>query len=594
MKTQTLLSSQTLLTASCAFTLALASCGGGGGGGAQGQAGLLPGAARFSFEGLDLEETLVIPSEGTAASSDLLLAGLFGETDGTLSLFQTRLSADGEVLNAYRSPLDSGVWPGVWLGVAMGTTEHRGDAAAFTSPVHLWGGLRQDDGGWCADVDLADGRYIEDTVLYEDGAVGALLRRVDPFANKLILTYEELRADGSTAIAVEFPGFYLPNMPLALGLVQDANGTEFPIVAGVVDQGVGAESISTIGVIDRASGTLARTATSASVDAPIEEIRIADAPGAGSAWVVISRSYLGMSVTEITRVDTVDANGTPVQGLPEVMGSNLLGWSSSTGSLGLGATSALHGAHLGEAFSKMLYLAGTTQDTVTQQLRPAWLGFDAVSTSIEWSQLSAGIECAPGHQPEVVQGPAQGEVVLKAVVQDAAGETSTIVAEAAALTGELAGGRLLDTGFIAQSVQRFGDGLALGRISGAPSIAQLELVAPGLESTATIDLLDGAGDVYTDIRVAQDAYWQRGLLAGGSDQGLYVISALDAAARADASGVLTEREPLDGPGAAVMAEVPATVLPFTFVPQAEAFMLTVQPELVVQAPVAVSLQATQL
>ena len=68
----------------------------------------------------------------------------------------------------------------------MGTTEHRGDAAAFTSPVHLWGGLRQDDGGWCAEVDLTDGRYIEDTVLYEDGAVGALLRRVDPFANKLI------------------------------------------------------------------------------------------------------------------------------------------------------------------------------------------------------------------------------------------------------------------------------------------------------------------------------------------------------------------------------------------------------------------------
>ena len=66
-----------------------------------------------------------------------------------------------------------------------------------------------------AEVDLTDGRYIEDTVLYEDGAVGALLRRVDPFANKLILTYEELRADGSTAIAVEFPGFYLPNMPLA-------------------------------------------------------------------------------------------------------------------------------------------------------------------------------------------------------------------------------------------------------------------------------------------------------------------------------------------------------------------------------------------
>ncbi len=590
MKTNTLLSSETLLTTSCALTIALASCGGGGGGGAQGQAGLLPGAARYSFEGLDLDETLVTLSAGDAASSDLVLAGLYAETSGAMSLFQTRLSADGEVLAAHRSPFASGAW----IGVYMGTTEHRGDTAAFTSPVHLWGGLRQDDGGWCAEVDLSDSRSIVDTVLYADGAVGALLRRTDPFANKLILTYEELRSDGTTAIAVEFPGFYLPSMPLALGLVQDANGIESPIVAGVVDQGAGSESRATIGVIDRMSGTLARTQTFTNLDAPIENIQIAGAPGAGSAWVVISRGYLGMAVTEVTKVDTVDAQGAPLQGLPQVTASNLLGWSSATGFLGMNATGALHGASLGEESSQVLYIAGTTEDTVTQDLHPAWIGFDAESSSILWSRVATGVESAFNQQPEIVEGPAEGEVVIKAVVEDAAGSASTIVAEVAALSGDIVGGQLLSTEFIARTVQRFGDGLALSRINTAPSMAQVELVAPGLDSTVTLDLLDGAGDLLTDANVAQAAYWQRGLLAGGSDQGLYVISALDAAARADASQVLTERESLQGSGAAQLTLLSATVLPFTFAPQAEAFMLTVQPELIAQTPEPISLNAEQL
>ena len=194
----------------------------GGGGGAAADAGLLPGAARYSLDVADLDEALVASSHGIAFPFDHFLAGQFLTVDGTeTALWQATLDEDGEPVAAHRADLAG---PFFSLALISGSVEHRGTGGrVLVGRPHLWGGGRQADGGWCAVIDEAGPYTIVDTVLFATGGMGALLQAADA-GRPVLLAYEEYDADGTQVLAVDLPGPFLSGTICSIGLVTSPDG----------------------------------------------------------------------------------------------------------------------------------------------------------------------------------------------------------------------------------------------------------------------------------------------------------------------------------------------------------------------------------
>ena len=158
--------------------LTLMTACGGCGGGKLGASALLPGAARYEFEGIDVEETVVAGSHGEALSpTSCWEAGCSLPVSLTIGCGTHASTEAASPSLRTRSCCSTG-----WIGGALQdwSLEHRGVGSSFHSRIHVWGGARAADGGWCSVMDANDPCNVLDTVLYADGSVGALLASLDP------------------------------------------------------------------------------------------------------------------------------------------------------------------------------------------------------------------------------------------------------------------------------------------------------------------------------------------------------------------------------------------------------------------------------
>ena len=550
MKTPSLLTAPSVL----ALTLlgALAACGGGGGGGAAAGAAL-PGALRLNPAGADLVELFVAPSSGAALESDIVLTGSFLE-DTSLSMFQVQLDPQGRVLTGYAAEAPIPIVSVVLASQA----EHRGSATAFTSPGHVWGGLRQQDGGWCGFIDLGTDKSIVDSVLFEDGGVAVLIHELGPGAGEFSLTYEEYLPDGTPSFTVELPDPFVDGVLPSMGLVQEPGGQESPVIAARQ----ASTAITWIGILDRVSGGVEAFLTSTPVPTPVLDLEVVDAPGSGHAWVVGRRDLGGSEVAEVIEVRTTDDQGAPLPAGPVVERSRAVAFPAGQGFVGFTAGVAFHGAELGEEYVDRLYLSGTTADSTTGDFAPCWLAWELGSDLAPWVRVAVDVT-ALGQTDftDIVPSPNPGRVMAAATVISSDGSLATALNEFDASTGGQTVAMYYDTSFIAQGLQRAGDGLALQRVdlSTGNAIGQVEWVAGDLWPEFAVDLQDGPSDGLVELRNPQGAYWQRALVAGGSAEGLYAISLLDPVARAEASAVLTESSPQLGLDEAFFSNVPQMV-----------------------------------
>lgn len=522
--------------ASLSLLALLSACGGGGGGGGQAVATGLPGAIRLQPVGISATEYLVAPSTGQALGSDILLAGGYF-TGANPGLLQARLDNQGELLGAFMAEITDPIAS----AILAQRVEHRGDAVAFTSPAHVWGGVRQADGGWCGMLDLSAGKSILDSVLFEGGGVGVLLYEGGPGAGEATLTYEEYLADGTPSFTVELPGPFLAGPLPSMGLVTHPGGLEYPVIVGCQDT-----TISTwVGMLNRTSGGIDVTTSFVAAPAPLVDLEVIDAPGSDSAWIVGSRESGTTPLVEVLEVQTTDDQGAPLPFGPEVARTRVVGFPAGLGYVGIALGNAVHGAELGAEFQDLLFLSGVTEDETTGDPYPCWFAWERGLDFGPWARVAVDITAAFGGEYEqIIPSPNPGRVVTAAVVQNSGGTFSTIVNEFDAATGGQTAAAYYDTLFTAQDMQRVGDGIALSRVTGLGGLAsQVEWIAGDLWPEFSLELRDGATDQLAESQNPMGAYPDRALLAGGSADGLYLISMLDSAARAQASGILTESPP---------------------------------------------------
>lgn len=524
--------------ASLSLLALLSACGGGGGG--QAVATGLPGAIRLQPVGISPNEYLVATSTGQALGSDILLAGAYF-TDANPGLVQARLDNQGELLGAFMAEITD---PVVSALLAQ-RVEHRGDAVAFTSPAHVWGGVRQVDGGWCGMLDLTAGKSILDSVLFEGGGVGVLLYEGGPGAGEATLTYEEYLADGTPSFTVELPGPFLVGPLPSMGLVSHPSGLEYPVIVGSQV----ATTATWVGMLNRTSGGVDVTTSLVAAPVPLVGLEVIDAPGSDSAWIVGSRESGTTPLVEVLEVRTTDDQGAPLPFGPEVARSRVVGFPAGLGYVGIALGSAVHGAELGAEFQDLLFLSGVTEDETTGDLYPCWFAWERGLDFGPWARVAVGVTAAfGGEYDQIIPSPNPGRVATAAYVENSGSTFSTIVNEFDAATGVQTAAASYDTLFAAQDMRRVGEGIALSRVTGLGGLAsQVEWIAGDLGQEFSFELRDGATDELAEFQNPMGAYPDRALLAGGSTDGLYVISMLDPVARAQASGILTESPPELGP-----------------------------------------------
>lgn len=524
--------------ASLSLLALLSACGGGGGG--QAVATGLPGAIRLQPVGISPNEYLVATSTGQALGSDILLAGAYF-TDANPGLLQARLDNQGELLGAFMAEITD---PVVSALLAQ-RVEHRGDAVAFTSPAHVWGGVRQVDGGWCGMLDLTAGKSILDSVLFEGGGVGVLLYEGGPGAGEATLTYEEYLADGTPSFTVELPGPFLVGPLPSMGLVSHPSGLEYPVIVGSQV----ATTATWVGMLNRTSGGVDVTTSLVAAPVPLVGLEVIDAPGSDSAWIVGSRESGTTPLVEVLEVRTTDDQGAPLPFGPEVARSRVVGFPAGLGYVGIALGSAVHGAELGAEFQDLLFLSGVTEDETTGDLYPCWFAWERGLDFGPWARVAVGVTAAfGGEYDQIIPSPNPGRVATAAYVENSGSTFSTIVNEFDAATGVQTAAASYDTLFAAQDMRRVGEGIALSRVTGLGGLAsQVEWIAGDLGQEFSFELRDGATDELAEFQNPMGAYPDRALLAGGSTDGLYVISMLDPVARAQASGILTESPPELGP-----------------------------------------------
>lgn len=524
--------------ASLSLLALLSACGGGGGG--QAVATGLPGAIRLQPVGISPNEYLIATSTGQALGSDILLAGAYF-TDANPGLVQARLDNQGELLGAFMAEITD---PVVSALLAQ-RVEHRGDAVAFTSPAHVWGGVRQVDGGWCGMLDLTAGKSILDSVLFEGGGVGVLLYEGGPGAGEATLTYEEYLADGTPSFTVELPGPFLVGPLPSMGLVSHPSGLEYPVIVGSQV----ATTATWVGMLNRTSGGVDVTTSLVAAPVPLVGLEVIDAPGSDSAWIVGSRESGTTPLVEVLEVRTTDDQGAPLPFGPEVARSRVVGFPAGLGYVGIALGSAVHGAELGAEFQDLLFLSGVTEDETTGDLYPCWFAWERGLDFGPWARVAVGVTAAfGGEYDQIIPSPNPGRVATAAYVENSGSTFSTIVNEFDAATGVQTAAASYDTLFAAQDMRRVGEGIALSRVTGLGGLAsQVEWIAGDLGQEFSFELRDGATDELAEFQNPMGAYPDRALLAGGSTDGLYVISMLDPVARAQASGILTESPPELGP-----------------------------------------------
>lgn len=576
------------LTPLCALALLSACGGGGGGGGAAADAGLLPGAARYSLDVADLDEALVASSHGTAFPFDHFLAGQFLTVGGTeTALWQATLDEDGEPVAAHRAEV-----PGPFFNLALisGSVEHRGTEVGYSSVAHLWGGGRQADGGWCAVIDEAGPYTIVDTVLFATGGMGALLQAADAGSGGVLLAYEEYDADGTQVLAVDLPGPFLSGTICSIGLVTSPDGVEWPVVAATKTSNL----LTWVGTIDRGAAEVSITATTTVTPTSVTELEVVDAPGARSAWIVGTRvTATGTRLLEAIEIHTEDEAGQQLPDGPAVAQSDTVGFAVAGGYQGFDFLRAIHGREIGGQFEASLFLCGETEDTALAEDKAAWFAWEGGAVSATWVRVAVDVGDQIG---SVLMEPAgtPGQVAAAAVVSNLAG-FSSVVTEFDVATGELVMGSYYDTEFFVQEMQPAGSGLLLRRVGGTPLTVELEGVRGDLTADFGALLIDGPGDTLPEIEGLQRAYADRGLVAGGSDQGLYVINVLDPAARAQASAVLTDLPPVLGPEEAFFSSTAAVVgIGNQAVPQGTEALVPAAPRLVPQAVVPMGIEGSEL
>ena len=525
----------------------------GGGGGNPGASALLPGAARYEFEGIDVEEAVVAGSHGEALPSGLLLGGgLLSPGFADDRLWHARLDGGGQPVAAHQVVLPTG-----WIGGALQdwSLEHRGAGSSFHSRVHVWGGARATDGGWCSVIDANDPCNVVDTVLFEDGSVGALLASLDPVSGACALSYEEFLPDGSLALSHDLPGSFLSPNICSIGLVQRPDGLESTVIAALQ----GTELATWIGVIDRPSGDISVTRTATASPTEVTGLEVVDAYGANSAWVVATRSLSGTPLVEAIQIRTTDDLGQPLLGAPAVAHAQTVSFLAASGYVGLEPRHALHGAEAGPDSADTLFLACQTQDTTASEARAVWVAWEAGAVNATWATIAAGVSSPSLHCVHMAPSGAPGRVAVAANVVSPSGEFSTIVGELDAASGAAWGGRLHDTAMFVETLQATSDGLLLHRRDVVAPALEVEGVRGDMTFDFAAALTDGVGDSLLELEGVQRAYSERGLMAGGSDQGLYVLDVVDPLARADASSIVTELPPASGPEAAFLGSSPFVV-----------------------------------
>lgn len=570
---------------SLTLALALASCGGGG----DAVAPPVALALRVSPTGLDLTESLISRSMGTALASDVLLGGFLLQTGGTASAFHLQLDSQGGVQGGHRADVPFAVAS----ALNASRIEHRGSRVVSTSPLHVWGGVRDEDGGWCAFLDPTAGSSILDTVLFANGGVGVLIYASGPGVGEYRLTYEELLPDGTPSFALELPGPFLSGASPSIGLVARPDGIEYPVIAALKDSSV----LTWIGILNRSSGGL-ETYTTTTVSSPtgVTDLEVVDAPGSTLTWVVGQRVVNSVGALEATAIRTVDDQGDPLPGDPEVESSALLGVAAATDYAGFDLEGVLHGQSVLGAGSEALFFSGTTEDIANATDQPAWFGWERGAAASSWIRIAVDVTGFAGVGSVLLSPSAQPGKVLAAcsVANQGAGITS-LVAEFDGVTGELSGGTYYDTEFLVQELQASGSGIALSRIGGVPATSQVEWVHGDLSPGFTGELLDGAGDALPEFENPQRAYPELGLVAGGSDQGIYLISILDPLARSRASDIFAESDPLLGPQQAFFSDLSAVVaLDMLVAPLGLETPGGLAPKLVPSPPLQLTFSATDL
>ena len=441
----------------------------------------------------------------------LAYEGLAHQDGAHPGLLQARLDNQGEFLGAFMAEITDPIAS----AILAQRVEHRGDAVAFTSPAHVWGGVRQADGGWCGMLDLSAGKSILDSVLFEDGGVAVLIHELGPGAGEFSLTYEEYLPDGSPSFTVELPAPFVDGVLPSMGLVQEPGGQESPVIAARQ----ASTAITWIGILDRVSGGVEAFLTSTPVPTPVLDLEVVDAPGSGHAWVVGRRDLGGSEVAEVLEVRTTDDQGSPLPDGPVVERSRAVAFPAGQGFVGFTAGAAFHGAELGEESADRLYLSGTTADSTTGDFAPCWLAWELGSDLAPWVRVAVDVT-APGPTAftDIVPSPNPGRVMAAATVISSDGSLATALNEFDASTGGQTVAMYYDTTFIAQGLQRAGDGLALQQVdlSTGNAIGQVEWVAGDLWPEFAVELQDGPSDGLVELRNPQGAYWQRALVAGGS------------------------------------------------------------------------------
>ena len=523
----------------------LAACGGGGG--ASGAAGLLPGAARYGFDGLDVSETIVAGSHGEAPGSDLLLGGMLVSAaagGAETLLYQTHLDALGrpEAAHQVSFPMDLANF-----ALETWSLEHRGAHSAFVSGLHVWGAGRSSDGGWCALFDEANPALILDSVLFVDGGIGTLLYWFDPGSGEGRLAYEEFGPDGSVILAAELPGTVQSPDVCSMGLVRSPDGTEWPVIAGAQ----AANLVTWIGVVDRVHAEVSITLTTTVSPTEVTAIQVVDAPNADSAWVLATRYLSGTPVVEAVQVRTTELDGVPIGGTPIVAFANTVSFLVASGYRGLECRTALHGAEVGPDSANTLLLAGVTEDMASSERRAVWVAWEGGEVNASWTTVVEGVSTPSLLGLQLATSPRAGRIAVSANVVSPTGEATAVVGELDIETGALVDGSYYDTAFLVHELQATEKGLLLHRQEMLGTALEIEAVREDLTCEFSVSLVDGAGDTILEPDALQRAYSDRGLVAGGSDQGLYVIDLLDPLARADASSVVSDLPPASGPEAAV-------------------------------------------
>lgn len=394
-------------------------------------------------------------------------------------------------------------------------------------------------------LDLTAGKSILDSVLFEGGGVGVLLYEGGPGAGEATLTYEEYLADGTPSFTVELPGPFLVGPLPSMGLVSHPSGLEYPVIVGSQV----ATTATWVGMLNRTSGGVDVTTSLVAAPVPLVGLEVIDAPGSDSAWIVGSRESGTTPLVEVLEVRTTDDQGAPLPFGPEVARSRVVGFPAGLGYVGIALGSAVHGAELGAEFQDLLFLSGVTEDETTGDLYPCWFAWERGLDFGPWARVAVGVTAAfGGEYDQIIPSPNPGRVATAAYVENSGSTFSTIVNEFDAATGVQTAAASYDTLFAAQDMRRVGEGIALSRVTGLGGLAsQVEWIAGDLGQEFSFELRDGATDELAEFQNPMGAYPDRALLAGGSTDGLYVISMLDPVARAQASGILTESPPELGP-----------------------------------------------